>query len=388
MPILRTFADALKTYTIPILAIAGMGMAAFTVVKSSKPQIALPPVSEPPSTPFSSSVAGSGIIEPSTQNIALGTPVPGVVTSVRVKAGDAVNAGDILFTLDDREIRATLAVRQAALASKQASLNVAKARLEALKAYPRPESIPPAQAKVAEIEALLKDAEDQFAKWENVPDRRAVSEDIVNQKRFAVITQRARLDAAKADLDLVKAGTFKPELDAASAQIDEAQAAVAAAAADIDAANVELDRRVIKSSITGSVLQVNVRPGEFAQAGPLSTPLMILGGAAPLHVRVDVDENEAWRVGAGKDAVAFLRGNSQFQANLKFVRFEPYIVPKKSLTGESTERVDTRVLQIIFAVGNADFPMFVGQQVDVYIEAPPRSNAAQPVKPAARPPSK
>lgn len=384
MGILSAGSDILKTYTIPILAIAGMGMAAVTVVKSSKPQIAQPPVSEPPSTPYSSSVAGSGIIEPSTQNISVGTPVPGVAVSVPVKAGDTVRAGDILFSLDDREIRATVAVREATLAARRATLQVTQAKLDALKAYPRPETIPASEAKVAEIRALLADAEDQLAKWEKA-DRRAVAEDVVNQKRFAVQTQRARLAAAEADLKLVQAGTFGPELDSAKAQIAEAESQVHAAQADVDAAKVEIDRRIVRAPIAGTVLQVNVRVGEFAQAGPLTTPLMIVGATTPLHIRVDVDENEAWRVEGGRSAVAFLRGNSQFESKLKFVRFEPYIVPKKSLTGESTERVDTRVLQIIFAVDDAKFPMYVGQQVDVYIDAPPRSTAkAAPTKAAAK----
>ncbi len=370
--ILKFVSDTLKTYTIPLLAIAGMGMAAFTVVKSARPQISTPPVSEPPKTPFSSSVAGSGIVEPSTQNIAIGTPVPGVVLAVAVAAGADVSAGDVLFRIDDREIRATMFSREATLMSRRAALAVAQAKLDALRAYPRPESIPPAQARVAELVALLNDAQSQLAKFENVNDPRAVSQDTVNQKRFAVQTQEARLSAALADLELIKAGTFKPELDSASAGVAEAESMVAAAAADLEAARVEVDRRVIKAPISGKVLQVNVRPGEFAQAGAVQTPHMIVGSLTPLHVRVDVDENEAWRVGEGRDAVAFLRGNSDFKATLKFVRFEPYIVPKRSLTGESTERVDTRVLQIIFAVSKADFPMFVGQQVDAYIEAPSR----------------
>lgn len=376
--ILKFAADTAKTYTIPLLAIAGMGMAAFTVVKSSRPTIPTPPVSEPPKTPFTSSVAGSGIVEPNSQNIAIGTPVPGIVHTVAVRAGDDVDAGDVLFTIDDREMKAELASREAALLGRRAALRVAVAKVEALSAYPRPESIPPAEAKVAEIAALLSDAEAQLAKWEGVVDRRAVSEDIVNQKRFAVLTQKARLAAAQADLGLVKAGTFKPELDAAQASVSEAESMVATAQADLDAIRVELDRRVVKAPVSGKVLQVNIRPGEFAQAGAVQTPHLIIGSLSPLHVRVDVDENEAWRVGEGRDAIAFLRGNSEFKASLKFVRFEPYIVPKKSLTGESTERVDTRVLQIIFAVDKADFPMFVGQQVDAYIEAAPRRSTGAP----------
>ena len=53
---------------------------------------------------------------------------------------------------------------------------------------------------------------------------------------------------------------------------------------------------------------------------------------------------------------------------LRFVREEPYVIPKKSLTGDNTERVDTRVLQAIYAVEGAKRQLYVGQQVDVFIE--------------------
>jgi hypothetical protein len=77
-------------------------------------------------------------------------------------------------------------------------------------------------------------------------------------------------------------------------------------------------------------------------------------------------------------AVAFARGNKDIRTDLKFVRFEPFIVPKRSLTGASTERVDTRVLQAIFSFEPKDLPLYVGQQVDVYIKSEPvnRSTAS------------
>ncbi len=370
--LIRAVSDAVKTYTIPLLAIAGMVMAAVTVINSSRPKQPVAPVARPPSNPFESSVAGSGIVETSTENIEVGTPVSGVVASVAVSPGQMVRAGDELFRIDDREIRATLAVREAAVMGREAALKVAQAQLESLRAYPRPESIPPAEAKVAEIEVQLEDAQNQLRKWEGVADPRAVPEDTVTQKRFAVAAFRARLAAARADLALLKAGTFAPEIAAAEAAVREAQAQIDAARAEVDSVKVEIDRRIVRAAVNGKILQVNVRPGEFAQAGATADPLVLMGGVEPLHVRVDIDETEAWRVRENCNAQAFLRGNSTYKADLRFVRFEPYIVPKRSLTGESTERVDTRVLQIVFAVDKADFPLFVGQQVDVYVQAPGR----------------
>jgi hypothetical protein len=90
----------------------------------------------------------------------------------------------------------------------------------------------------------------------------------------------------------------------------------------------------------------------------------------PLYVRVDVDEHEAWRVQPEAKATAAVRGNANLKSPLAFVRFEPFILPKKSLTGDSTERVDTRVLQVIYRVEDDNPHLFVGQQMDVFIDAP------------------
>jgi hypothetical protein len=102
----------------------------------------------------------------------------------------------------------------------------------------------------------------------------------------------------------------------------------------------------------------------------LATPLLLLGNVDKLCVRVDVDENDAWRVGSGAAATGNLRGNKDIKARLEFVRFEPFVVPKKSLTGDSSERVDTRVLQVIYGFERGRLPIYVGQQMDVFIDAP------------------
>jgi hypothetical protein len=96
---------------------------------------------------------------------------------------------------------------------------------------------------------------------------------------------------------------------------------------------------------------------------------MVIGSVAPIAVRVDIDENDAWRVAPGKRAIANLRGNTSISFPLIFVRFEPYVIPKRSLTGESFERVDTRVLQAIYSFDKGTLPVYVGQLVDVYIES-------------------
>ena len=352
----------IRKIVLPALAVLGVVFAIYTVRAGNKPVPVSQPVAEPARSPFPTYVAGSGLIEAATENIAVGTTVPGVVTDVLVKVGDKVKLGDALFRIDDRELKAQLAVREAALLS-------AKAELDKLRNQPRPEEIPVAEAKVKEAQASLENAKVVLAKWQRVEDPRAVSPVELREAKLKVQIADAQVKQADADLALLKAGAWGPDKEIAAAK-------VASAEAQVRAARTDLDRLTVRASVDGTLLQVKVRPGEFAMAGPLAEPLMLLGRTDVLHVRVDVDENEASRIRAGADAIAYVRGNSSIKMPLKFVRIEPYIVPKRSLTGDTTERVDTRVLQVIYAFQPKDLPLYVGQQMDVYIDAPPVGTSA------------
>lgn len=348
----------IRKYVVPLMAVLGVLLAVYTVRSENQAKPVAEPVAQPAVSPFPDSVAGSGIIEASTRNIEVGTPVAGVVASVSVEAGDQVKAGDVLFRIDGRTQAAELEVRKAAL-------TIAGQTLERLKSLPRPEDVPPAEARVTAARAALEDAKAQWAIMESVTDKRAVSQDIMNQRRFAVDLAKARLLETEAALTQLKAGSWGPDLAIAEAQVDSARA-------QVKAVETEIDRLSVRSPVDGQVLQLNVRAGEFAPAGVMATPLVLLGNTGTVHLRVDVDENDAWRIKAGAKARASLRGNSAiYTDDLTFVRIEPYVVPKRSLTGESTERVDTRVLQVIYAMPKAAMNAYVGQLVDVKIAAPP-----------------
>ncbi|HUK80993.1 MAG TPA: efflux RND transporter periplasmic adaptor subunit [Verrucomicrobiae bacterium] len=294
----------IRKYVIPIIAVAGIGFGVITVVKGNKTNPPAPPVAEPAKAPYQTFVAGSGIVEASTENIAIGTDIAGLVTKIYVQIGSYVKAGDPLFTIDDRATRAQIAQQQAA---------------------------------VQVAEANLRQATNQLALAENLTDRRALSLQEVTNRRDAVAVAEAKLAQARADLQ---------------------------------ATQTNLERLTVRAPVDGQVLQLKVRLGEFAQTGVLAQPVILLGNVDSLNVRVDVDENDAWRVKTGASATAFLRGNRDIQTPLKFVRFEPYVVPKTSLTGDTTERVDTRVLQVVYGFERGELPIYVGQQMDVFIEAP------------------
>jgi HlyD family secretion protein len=351
----------MKSYLLPFIAAVSLLFATgWTLAERPVRKPSQPPAA-PPETTSAQTVAAEGLVEPGTENIDLSCAVSGLVTALYVQAGDRVRAGQKLFSIDDRDLAADLA-------SKRAALDNARAQLAKLEAEPRPEELPPAEAKVAEAKAQLADAEVQVRLIESVADARAVKKEDVLRRRLAYQAAQARLEQAEKDLALLKAGTWGPDLAIARTQVEQAEAAVRQD-------EVRLERLTMRAPMDGVILQNKVRLGQYAQCGPLADPLMVFGGSRELHVRADVDAEDAWRVKAGASAVAHVRGDSKDTYALEFVRFEPYVIPKQSLTGSATERVDTRVLQVIYRFRDRTEHVFDGQQMDVFINAATQENA-------------
>ncbi len=199
------------------------------------------------------------------------------------------------------------------------------------------------EANVAVSEATLRRLQDQLARLKRVDDPRAVSQDEVRTKEHDVAVAEAELAAARARLTENK---------------------------------VRLERMTVLAPRSGSILQVNIRAGEYASATPKNAAI-VLGDVEHLQVRADVDEQNAPRLQAGQTATAYLKGDTTQPIKLTFVRIEPYVVPKVSLTGSSTERVDTRVLQVIYSFERPETrAVYVGQQVDVYVKSTVHAVAA------------
>ena len=311
-------------YLFPFLAVLGMGFAIVTAVNGSKTIPPAQPAVDPTVMLFESSVAGAGIVEANTENITIGTQVAGVVSNVYVSVGSKVKAGAPLFKIDDRDLSAQLLVKKAALKVAESGINVAK--------------------------ATLADLKRQLALAESISDKRAISVEDLDKRRYAVRVAMAKMVQARAEIALSRSQVMEVETN--------------------------LQRLTVCAPCDGMALQVKIHVGEFAQAGALQTPLILFGNVEPLCVRVDIDEDDAWRVRPEAPAAAFLRGNREIKVPLRFRHFEPYVIPKKSLTGSSVERVDTRVLQVVYTIERTDLPIFIGQQMDMFIESVERPSTS------------
>jgi HlyD family secretion protein len=308
-------------------------------------------------------IGGIGLIEPAGEAISIGSQVPGIVTAVKVKPGDQVKKGDPLLVVDDRASQANLLVAKSNLAAQKAKL------LESLgQIAPARARVESAQAMVDQSKASRFNAKQELARAEKLGDNNSMSMQELELSRLNVLLADSRVMEAEANLrdaqgklDLLAGKDSAPSILVQQAAVDQASAQVAKE-------EVELQLRTILAPIDATVLQVKIRAGEFAPAAILDTPLMVLGVTNPLHIRVDIDESEIPRFQPNAKAWASVRGRPEVKVALDFVRIEPYVIPKKTLNGGVSERVDTRVLQIIYSVLPTQIEAITGQQVDVYIE--------------------
>lgn len=300
-----------KRYLLPAIAVVG-ALIALGVVFWSQQKTPVVPILYPPAhSPYEHSIAGAGVVETSSLNITVGSPFNEIIARLCVLEGDRVKAGDILFELDTRAFEA---------ARVMAHTRVEAARVD------------------------LEDKQTQFSFYERLQCKSAVSEQQYQAAYFAM---------------------------------KEAQEALCTAQADLQVAMTNIERSIIRSPIDAFILQVNIRPGESAAAVPFvssEATMILLGNVNPLHMRIDIDEYDAWRYQKGARACAFVRGNSSISFPMEFVRVEPYIIPKASFTGDTIERVDTRVLQVLYQFDWGELPIYPGQILDIFIEVLPEKS--------------
>lgn len=334
----------IRKYLLPILALLGVAAAVAMVVEGNRTPPATKPLFQPAEAPFASAIFGPGIVEASTQNISIGTPVAGIVTDVYVKWGDRVKKREPLFKIDTRDLDAQLIPAKAKVDEVQSQLSSAN-------------------AKVAQAQQTLAKAENHLAVGKNLS--------------VGVSITAEDLAGRNSDVEIAKA-----EVDSAQAQVRQIQTQVDSAKAQVQQIQDELKIRTVRAPTSGSVLQLQIFPGEYAQSGVTSTPLMVVGNDTVLYVRVEIDQSDAWRFRPGSQAIAYVRGNANLKTSLEYVRTDPDVVPQTLLTGDSTQRTDTRVLQVIYRFDHSSLPTYVGQLMDVFIQAPPiTSTGAQSQEP-------
>jgi multidrug resistance efflux pump len=343
-----------------LLPILGVLLIAVWVAKSARKVEHAAAIAAPPVSPYDHAVAATGIVEGSDRNYNLAPPVSGQLVGLYVKENDRVRRGDKLYTIDDRQQRAALETAEANVAKANAEISTAQTGIATQQA-----SLSSAKAAVESTRATYEDS-DQIAKR----DQGLEKEGIIPEQQYVTSVKTRDANKARWQQAIAQEKQAEAQLGNAKSVLAEQQANLKSAVATRDQQAVLLDMLTVKAPADGKILQVNNRVGEYL-ASTAGTSPVLFGDTDSLMVRVDVDEINASRIRPDSLATASLKGDPTRKFPLQFVRIIPYMIPKQNLTGSNAERVDVRVLQLEFKFNPPPFPVYVGQQVDVYIQTPP-----------------
>ncbi|HUK57289.1 MAG TPA: biotin/lipoyl-binding protein [Nitrospiria bacterium] len=328
----------------------------------------LPPVFNPATNPYEKGIYVNGIIESyqsTGENINLYPEVSGRVTQILVAEGDIVNKGTPLLKIDDSVQRAT-AEQQKSQAEAALSL------LEELRAQPRKETLEVATAQVELARANLKSAQDQLAKQLRSfeLDPQSVSKDTLDNAENTVNVAKANLEVVERQYELTKAGAWSYDVQSQEKQANALSKAYTAS-------NALLAKYTLTAPADGVILSIAAAVGGYISSqGAYETytqgfsPVIVMGSSEEyIGIRCYIDEILIHRLPQASQMSArmFIRGTDT-SIPLEFVRVQPYVSPKIELSNQRTERVDVRVLPVIFRFQRPkDIHVYPGQLVDVYI---------------------
>lgn len=335
----------------------------------SRQPAAQPPAFKPASNPYADGIYADGIVESlqaQGENINIYPEVSGAVTQVLVTEGQQVKQGMPLLRIED-------SIQRASAEQLRAQSEAALALLQELKAQPRKEALEVARAQMEYAAASLKTLQQTFDKQNRSYqlDPKSLSRDALDTARNAAEAARDNLKVAQRQYELIRAGAWVYDIRNQEKQYEALRKSYASAAA-------LLDKYTLKAPADGVVLAVAAAAGGYVSSAQGSydsysrgnTPVMVIGTPQDqLAVRCYVDEILVHRLPDPSriKAQMFIRGTDR-KVELQYVRIQPYVSPKIELSDQRTERVDVRVLPVIFSFRKpAGFGIYPGQLVDVYI---------------------
>ncbi len=351
-----------------ILSFVGLLSGCLVAYLSGITQPPLPPAFNPPTNPYPTGIYAEGILEsdqPSGENINVYPEVSGTVKQIPVREGEEVKKGTALLLMDDSIQRATVEQLQS---QAQAALTL----LDELKAQPRKETLDVAEAQVVSTQTALKTAQDELDKQQAAYDinPKSISKDALDSAVNAVATARANLDVARKQRDLTKAGAWVYDINNQERQYN-------ALTKSASSASALLAKYTLRAPNDGVVLAISPTAGSFVSGqGAYDSytqgmaPVLVMGSPhSHLNVRCYVDEILVPRLpGVTKMKAQMSVRGSNVKIPLEYVRMQPVVSPKIELSDQRLERVDVRVLPIIFRLEKPkDVNLYPGELVDVYI---------------------
>ena len=292
-----------------------------------------------------------GRVEPVSGEIRIAAPLAGLIAEVPVKTGDKVAAGELLVRLKDQEVEARIASVEAQIAMRKRARND---QAPSSRAGDRRK----AEDAVSDGQKAVTDAQSDF-------DRIAIERRAGNASDVDLEATGTALSHAKDRLKQLKADLGKLEADSSTPLPTPNEGQLNIARTELWAAEAASEKLSIRAPISGTVLQVNAKPGELAV--PSATqPLVLLGDISALRVRAELDERDYGEIRIGQAVSvrpAAFRGR-EFAG--KVYSIAPLVEASRNSRGQRNQS-DVDVVEVLVDLAEPG-PLAIGMKVDVYFQ--------------------
>lgn len=286
---------------------------------------------------------------------------PGRVVEVKVREGQSVKSGDVLFRTDDRTQRYDVARAENAVTSANVGVN------KAANAQKKHEQLVLAQEQAVEAARSDMDAAQiaferkrtLFEKNQLVKEDVDAAEKLRDKAKAVVKAEEAKLAALK-----LGANDIAGEAKLAATDVIDKQKL-------LDKAKLALDECIVKAPADGTVLRLDIRAGDLLASQPKSPPL-IFCPTSPRIVRAEVEQEWADRVQDGQIAtIEDDTGNgSGPKWTGKVVRISDWMAHRRSILPDPSQFHDIRTLECVIAIDPSQPPLRIGQRVRVALSNP------------------
>jgi ABC exporter DevB family membrane fusion protein len=279
-------------------------------------------------------IAGPGRVEPSSEDIKIGSELSGRLKIVNVEEGDAIHRGQVLAELENADYRAQVESSRANVVAKQATLRKV---INGARRQERDE----AWSSVNEAKAVMENAQSELHRRQELFVAGVVSREELERFAREADVAKAKYDAAVQQHALVDDRAREEDQSFAEADVKLVQA-------QFEEAQARYEKTFIRSPIDGTVLRKHHRSGEsVSNSSTVPDPILTIGDRKTLRVRVDVDETDVSKVSVGQRAyvTADAFGKQKFWGHV--VRVGQQLGPKNVRTDEPTEKVDTKILETL-----------------------------------------
>lgn len=309
------------------------GAAAFFLVRAASPAASATSSQKqsPAGRASEDRIAAPGVVEAASEEVSVCAEIPGRLTGVPVEEGDNVAHGEIVATLDQSLEREHVEAAEAQVKLRQADLTALRNGANMLQRLEVWE-------KMKESEAALAQANAEYDRRKKLFEEGAISGEEVERAAKDVTLARERAEEETLHRRMIGA----PAVDT---DRERAEAALAAAKANVAEARTLLGKTSIRAPLTGIVVHKFLKPGELASE--TSGPILTVADTSQLRVRAEIDEADVGSIRLGENAyvTAPSYGDRRFGGHV--IRIATALGRKKVITGDPSERVDTRVLETL-----------------------------------------